>query len=273
MKLPLILLALTLPLHLVSCSDSGGSSSASSGRTTPRTSAAERRTDRPSRERGPVEVKPIDPATVGTVRVTCLFEGEPPARKPLNVSREQACDVHATPPLTEKVVVADGKLANTYVRIKSGLKGWEIPAAPDEPVYFDQKGCIYMPHVVGMQQGQQLLVRNDDPVTHNVNMHARRNPRMNQSQAQKSPPLEFSPAKAELRIQVKCDIHPWMGAWLHVEEHPWFGVSDADGGLVIQDVPPGTYVLEAIHEALGKLTAEVVLEPSGEADVTFTFEE
>ncbi len=267
---PLLAFALSL-----ACSESGRTASSRQSESARPSSPARAESsdrERPERKDAPSEPQPIDPATLGSIRVRCLLAGNPPKRGEIDVSREPACDVHATPPLSEKVVAADGKLANVYVRIKSGQNAWQIPSAPADPVQLDQKGCLYTPHVVALQLGQKLLVRNEDPLNHNVNFGAKRNDRKNVNQAPRSPALEFDLGRAEQSIPVKCDIHPWMGAWVHVEEHPWFGVSDASGELVIQGVPPGEYSLEAIHEVYGKLREDVVVAPSGAAEVSFTYE-
>ena len=72
--------------------------------------------------------------------------------------------------------------------------------------------------------------------------------------------------KAEA-VSLKCDIHPWMSAWLWVEDHPWYALSAADGSFAIEGVPPGTYTVEARHPTLGHERREVVVPPSGAASV------
>lgn len=264
--------ALALALALSACSgEERGRDTADAG--TPR-APRERPARDGARERSgeAAEPRPVDPATVGSIRVTCTFAGEPPRRAEINVSREPACR-HETPLLTEQVVVEDGRLANVFVRIRSGHEDWIAPPPPDAPAHLAQEGCAYRPHVVALQRGQKLLVSNGDALTHNVNFRAKRNDSRNLTQARGAPPLEFELDRAEDKIPVKCDIHPWMGAIVHVEEHPWFGVSRADGTLVIAGVPPGDYVLEALHEELGKLRLDVSVPPSGEASATFEFED
>ena len=46
-------------------------------------------------------------------------------------------------------------------------------------------------------------------------------------------------------LSFKCDVHPWMFAYVCVSEHPCFAVSGKDGTFKIKDVPPGKYTLEA----------------------------
>jgi hypothetical protein len=71
-------------------------------------------------------------------------------------------------------------------------------------------------------------------------------------------------------MRVRCDIHPWMGAWWVSQEHPYYALTDANGAFTLGDVPPGDYTIEAWHETLGKVTHQVAVKPNGV--VTFTLE-
>jgi hypothetical protein len=72
-------------------------------------------------------------------------------------------------------------------------------------------------------------------------------------------------------IRVKCNIHPWMRAWIGAAPHPYFAVTGADGSFQLRNVPPGTYTVEAWQEELGRLEQQVVLAPSGKSEIVFTF--
>lgn len=69
--------------------------------------------------------------------------------------------------------------------------------------------------------------------------------------------LHYTFPKPEMFITFKCDIHPWMFAWVSVFDNPYFAISGKDGEFVIKDVPPGKYVLVADHRKLGKQTATI----------------
>ncbi|MCZ2109991.1 MAG: hypothetical protein LC118_10585 [Dehalococcoidia bacterium] len=92
------------------------------------------------------------------------------------------------------------------------------------PPELDQIGCQYVPHVQGMVKSQDLLIKNSDGANHNVNAQPTTNARFNMA----SPPnseenKKFS--KAEMAIPFKCDVHPWMSAYVHVMDHPFFAVT------------------------------------------------
>ena len=215
---------------------------------------------------------PIDPAQVGKIVGVVRFDGEPPARKQLDISGTAGCPEHPEPVFDESAVVADGKLANVFVWIKDGLEGWDVPPAGAEKRSMDQRGCLYAPHVLGMRAGEKLSIANsDENTTHNVNIRSRTNDAMNPVQPPKGAPIEWSPTKKELGVAFECNLHPWMKAWVCVVDHPWFAVSGADGAFEIPGVPPGEYVVEAWHEKLGKKTAVVTVSAGGSADAALTF--
>jgi hypothetical protein len=213
-------------------------------------------------------IPPIAGAIAGRVR----FEGEPPARKPLDVIANQpGCSGHASAPLSERAIVNDGRLVNAFVYVKRGFEGASIPPAPSEPAVLDQRGCIYTPHVLGVQVGQRLVVRNSDGTTHNVNRRAKKNDSANLTQAAGAPEIAWQPEKDELGVSFSCDLHPWMRSYVCVSEHPWFAVSDARGEFAIRGLPPGEYTLEAWHELYEKRSAKAVVGADGSGTVEFVF--
>ena len=76
--------------------------------------------------------------------------------------------------------------------------------------------------------------------------------------------------KVEAPFKIKCDVHPWMGAFLGVFDHPYFAVTDDSGSYTISGLAPGKYVLEAWHEKLGLQTVDLSVDESG-ATQNFTF--
>ncbi len=94
------------------------------------------------------------------------------------------------------------------------------------------------------------MVKNSDPVMHNVHTvpaSGSGNKEDNKAQAAGAPDLTFSFPASENFLKFKCDVHPWMFAWVTVVDHPYFAVSGADGTFTIKDVPPGKYKIVAMH--------------------------
>ena len=116
----------------------------------------------------------------GTVTGTITYaNGDPDGE--IAMDADPVCvSLHDDPVETEKVVQADGKLANVFVYVKEGASGGH--SAPAEAVVLDQVGCTYIPHVAGIQVGQKLIIKNSDPTLHNVHALPENNPEFNQGQ-------------------------------------------------------------------------------------------
>lgn len=213
--------------------------------------------------------KVANEATVGTVKGTVLFEGTPPPNKQLNLG---TCMSDAKGTVTDgAVLVSGGKLENAFVWIKGGLDGYKGPAAPQEPVVMDQKGCMYKPRVVGARVGQKVVFLNSDPVLHNVRSVAETNATFNDMMPTKDMRLEKVFEKTEVPVRAKCDVHPWMAAFIGVVPHPFFAVSSSAGEFTLMNVPAGDYEIEAWHEVFGRRSEKVHVTARESADVKLTF--
>ncbi len=170
---------------------------------------------------------------------------------------------------TQNIVGDPGKLANVFVYVKSGLSG-SYPAS-SEPAVLDQIGCMYLPHVSGVQVGQKLTIRNSDPTLHNVHALPTVNAEFNKGQPFQNMTFDHKFDKPEVMVRFKCDVHPWMSSYMGVLDHPFFAVSKADGSYSIGGLPAGTYTVEAWHETLGTKTMEVTVEDDAVAAASFDF--
>jgi hypothetical protein len=199
-------------------------------------------------------------ASAADITGKITLKGTPPPEKVLPL--DATCGgLHSDKPTTRFYVVGPaGELADVYVYIKDGLSGktFEPPA---QPGLLDQVGCEYTPYVLGLQTKQKLTVRNSDPVLHNVHPQpiVPGNKEANRAQLPKSPDLTFTFDNAEVLLKFKCDVHPWMFAYVGVLDHPFFSVSAKDGTFKLANVPPGTYTIEAYHRKGGKVTQKVTV--------------
>jgi hypothetical protein len=75
----------------------------------------------------------------------------------------------------------------------------------------------------------------------------------------------------EVGIPARCDVHPWMGAFIHVFGHPYYAVTGDDGSFSIPRLPPGDYVIEVWHETLGRQTQSVTVAPNETASISVGF--
>ena len=148
----------------------------------------------------------------GSVSGTIKFDGEPPTRRTVKMDADPKCTA-ANPDgrLGEVFVVNDGKLQNVFVYVKEGLGDQEFEA-PKEPVHLDQKGCMYSPHVIGVQVGQTVEILNSDDTLHNVHSLAKNTKQFNSAMPMKGMKIKKRYQKPEIMAKVKCDVHPWMAA-------------------------------------------------------------
>ena len=207
----------------------------------------------------------------GDVTGRVSFSGTPPKMMALRMDADKVCKTaHKEPQRSEEVVVnGNGTLKNVLVYVKDGLGSRKFDA-PAKKVTFDQQGCKYTPHVLGIQTGQELEVLNSDPTLHNVHSLSKENPQFNVAQPKKGMKLTKKFDKAEV-FKVKCEVHTWMGAYIGVFSHPFFAVTGDDGSFTLSRLPAGEYTLEAWHEKYGTQTAKVKVDASGKATTEFKF--
>lgn len=201
-----------------------------------------------------------------TIRGKVNFVGTAPKRAEIP---NQPCHDGAGPLLDETVVVNEnGTLANVFVYVADAPPS---DGSKREPAPLDQKDCRYVPHVVGLQVGQQVRVRSSDPTLHNVHYIPARNAPANfgltAAGAEKS--VKFDAAEF---IRVKCDVHPWMTAYIGVFDSPFFAATgEKDGTFEIAKVPAGTYRLVAWHEQYGNVEKSVTVKENETVDVSFEY--
>jgi len=216
--------------------------------------------------------RPVDPATAGAIAGIVKLEGTPPRMRTINMRAVPNCaKMHATPPMLEDVVPGDnGTLQNVVVYLQGDFSAYSFPAATT-PVSLDQKGCIYVPHVVALTTQTPLRIHNSDSATHNSFTITKNNTQSNETQAVGGPALERLFSRPEVAIALKCNLHPWMKVYVAVFSHPYFQVTGQDGSFSLKNVPPGTYTLTAWHEHYGTSEQTVTLAPKGEQTVTISF--
>jgi hypothetical protein len=168
------------------------------------------------------------------------------------------------------VVGKDGGLANVFVYLKDAKAA---PATADSPT-LDQKGCMYDPYVLGVVTGQKFKIKNSDPELHNVHATPKVNKEFNFGQPIKDQVSERSFDQAEVLVRMKCDVHPWMFAYIGVVDHPYFAISDKDGNFKISGVPDGKYTIVAYHLKTHGANAGVtqMIDVKGSAKQDFTVE-
>lgn len=207
----------------------------------------------------------------GTVTGKVVFEGTPPAVKPINFGAEKQCALmHGDKmPQNEEVVVnSNGTLKWTLVHLKDAPKAETVPS---EEALIDQQGCVFIPHVAAVRAGQKVVFKNGDPVLHNVRSAAKTNKSFNIAQPIQGMKTAKTFDQPELGVPLRCDVHFWMISYIHVLDHPYYAVTQDDGTFTLKDVPAGNYTLEAWHEKLGVQTAQVTVTEGETKNADFLF--
>ena len=179
----------------------------------------------------------VKAAAEGSITGSVKLTGTPPHMKGIDMSKDPYCvSQHKdNPAKMENVVVGSGGgLANVVLYISEGLTGGAATAVSSTEPTFDQKGCMYQPHVMAVDVDQKYKVTSSDQTTHNIHplpAPGSGNIGWNKSQPPGAPPIESSWKAAEM-ISVKCNIHPWMHGWHAVVKGP-YAVSDESGNYTI----------------------------------------
>jgi hypothetical protein len=221
-------------------------------------------------EKPPVPAEKL--VMTSTIRGAVNFSGTPPQRQRIRMGTDPQCAAQhpADGAQSEDIIVNDnGTLRNVFVYVKKGAP--KLAAHPSAEALLDQIGCQYRPRVLGMVVRQPLRIRNSDPTLHNVHAMPRNSREFNLGQPVKGMEHVRTFAAPEVMVRFKCDVHPWMAAYIGVLEHPFFAVTGEDGGFELPKLPAGEYVLEAWHERFGTQSLTVSVAENKTKSVEFNF--
>jgi Carboxypeptidase regulatory-like domain len=213
----------------------------------------------------------VSAAGEGKITGTVKLDGAAPHMRGIDMSKDPYCvkaNSGSAPHMETYVVGKDNGLQYAVL----SLDGWsgQPNVVTTEPT-FDQKNCMYTPHVLGLDVTQTFKVTTSDQTAHNI--HPLPNPMVNvgwnQSQPPGAPAIEKSWKNPET-IPVQCNIHPWMHGFFVVVKGP-YAVSGEDGSFTIENVPPGSYTVKAWHEPDETQTQKVTVAAGAAATANFIF--
>jgi len=211
----------------------------------------------------------------GKITGTVTLAGAAPHMRGIDMSKDPFCSKAnaSSPAHLENVVVGQGAgLENVVLYISEGLPAVALAAVPTTAPVFDQKNCVYTPHVLALDAGQTFKVSTSDQTAHNI--HPNPNPMTgnipwNLSQPAGSPAIVKN-WKAPEMIPVQCNIHPWMHGWFAVVKGP-YATTDEKGSYTIDNVPPGSYTVTAWQEDYGTQTQKVTVAAGKPGTADFSF--
>ena len=189
------------------------------------------------------------------------------------MAADPACAKKHTAPVPSEALVlgSGGTMANIIVWVSKGVPAGKTYPAPTTPVTLDQVGCTYKPHAQGIMVGQTYKILNSDGILHNVHSLPKVNAQFNKPMPPTLKETTTTFTKPEPIFEIKCDVHPWMRAYIGVFTHPFYSVTGTDGKFTISGLDAGTYEISAWHERLGTQTATVTVAATGSKTQDFKF--
>ena len=196
----------------------------------------------PAREAG------VGPAAIrGSVRLAESVAVPEPTTIANTTDPDQCGAVHTLVPVA--LDAATRGIRGALVVLERAAPGPMPPASASEDLRLANVGCRFEPAVAAVPVGTVLETVNEDEVLHTVHLYG---------PAERNLALPVRGSRARHRLErpgvyaVRCDLHGWMQAVVHVLETPWFALTDARGSYEIQ-APPGTYAIRVWHESLGQI--------------------
>ena len=208
----------------------------------------------------------------GSISGNVKYNGKKKKPRTIKMDADPVCGTsHNKPVFKQSLIIdAENNIKNTIVYLENIDYKGEIPKTQ---AILDQNGCVYVPHVLGVMKGQEVLIKNSDATLHNIHGLPEENAEFNFAMPKvvKEKKSTFSTAEPD-PFYIKCDVHPWMKAWILVSDHPYFAVTDSKGNFSIDGIPSGTYEVVCWQEKFKKnpLTSTVTI-GDGETTQDFTF--
>jgi plastocyanin len=160
-------------------------------------------------------------------------------------------------------VAAKGVRTNADIVVSLEAPGLKA-GPPPKPIEMDQKGMLFIPHVLPVVRGTTVRFLNSDPLPHNVfSPEAKYNLGTWPQGETKDQKFDKPGVYTQL-----CRVHPEMESFVVVLDTPYFATTDKTGAFEIANVPPGTYTLVAWSEKLKGVKQPVTVEAGKRATVT-----
>ncbi len=171
------------------------------------------------------------------------------------------------------VLSSSNEVKNTFV-IVEGVK--EGKAAPKKDFSIDNKNCRFEPLVGISYVKSDYVIKNSDPLLHNTNLGKMIREGVRQQVYNFALPFKDQVIEDKLNkiaglIDVKCDAHPWMRAYIYSSRHPYVAITDANGNFEIKDLLPGKYKVRIWHEGFEEVIKEIEVKAGKTSELNATF--
>jgi hypothetical protein len=167
----------------------------------------------------------------------------------------------------------EGGLEGVVVALVGVSKGKRFDYTPELRL----KDCRIGPFVTPVRNAHPIVIRNDDPIAHDIQAYSMSDKHVFQMFNKPTVPESTALKKVQIRkghylFKTQCGVHDFMQSWGMAVGNPYFAVTSADGRFTMSDVPPGVYDVVAWHPHLKIQAQQVVVPPSGEVDLDFRFD-
>ncbi|MFQ5739837.1 MAG: carboxypeptidase regulatory-like domain-containing protein [Acidobacteriota bacterium] len=206
----------------------------------------------------------------GSLEGEVLFRGSDPPRstRVRNTTDPSGCGPSQS---LENILISgqNSGIQNVIVSLE-GVPPSAHGPVPTSRLLLENRDCRFQPHAGVLTTGSAIEAVNRDAVFHSVHLYGPRNLNLALGPGQSK---QVRVVKHAGLIVVKCDVHGWMQAFFRVDEHPYHSVSDVHGGFRIENIPSGSYRLEAWHEYFGRQQTAVTIPPGTVSRVTLYYGE
>ena len=156
----------------------------------------------------------------------------------------------------------------------ASLEGLSEVSENPSLVVLDQLDLEFLPHILVIEAGQGISLKNSDTVAHNIRAVMKSGRRKRTLFNLAMVPELTLPVKKELKegvVNISCDIHPHMRSHIQVVTNKFYAVSDENGMFVITDVPAGQHKLKIWHEKLGEQEIDILVKAGERSEVEIEF--
>jgi hypothetical protein len=203
----------------------------------------------------------------GSLTGRVVFKGEIPPQARAPVTSDQGVCGRGYRKMKNLVISPGRGVLNAVVTLEGVTEGKAFSRAVQ---LIDQHDCAFLPHVQLALKGQEFVILNSDPVHHNIHGFLKERTIFNLAQPLMGKRIPVVLNRTGI-IEVKCDLHPWMQAWIYVVEHPYYSVTGTEGEYLIDQIPPGTYRLKVWQEMMGVMEREVTIKPGQTLNIDLVY--
>jgi len=142
---------------------------------------------------------------------------------------------------------------------------------------FNIDRCHSDKYVIGVRNGENILVENKDPIRHEIVTYEVNGASYVRQKANKAIIQHSSQVRSAFVNQdtdeflIKCNLHPFLQTRGFMVDNPYYAISDAEGNFTLKDIPPGTYEVLAWHPFVPTRKGTITIQAGGVSQLDFGF--